>query len=104
MERMLKNRKGGVLVTNDIVTDKNFSEVTPFPKEGGWEGWGRIDKTQERNKTDNSIFCASDATSILKMVVQNVKKLPIQKRPQSITSNLINASHKKLEKFDNISF
>lgn len=38
MERMLKNRKGGVLVTNDIVTDENFSEVTPFPKEGGWEG------------------------------------------------------------------
>lgn len=60
------------------------------------------DKTQEKRKIDNSIFYASDMTSFLKMVVQNVKKLAIQKWPQSITSNLINASHKKLEKFDNI--
>lgn len=40
MERMLKNRKGGVLVTNEIITDNNFSEVTLFPAGGVGGGGG----------------------------------------------------------------
>lgn len=31
MARMLKNREGGILVTKEIITDENLSEVTLFP-------------------------------------------------------------------------
>lgn len=48
MERPPRNREGGILVTKEIVTDKNLSEVTMF-----LQGLGTkvtTDKTQGKRK------------------------------------------------------
>lgn len=48
MERTLKNREGGILVTKEIMTDKNLTEVTLFPT------WGKkktpLTKHRKRGK------------------------------------------------------
>lgn len=61
---------------------------------------GRIKKNHIRHQRRKPR--TSDTTSLLKMVVQMQKKLPVQKWSQSITSSLINVNLKKPQKFVNI--
>lgn len=88
---MLKNRVGSIPLTKETVIDKKPWRSNTVPHVRGEK------KKQKHNKHQRRKTGTSNTTSLLKMIVQMPKKLPMQNWPKSITSSPINVNLMKLQ-------